>query len=98
MSKLYRYSARCSRVVDGDTLDLDIDLGFGMHFFERVRLFGIDTPETFGVKKDSDEYARGKAAADRVRELVEDEVLLIQTVDTSRRFRSATPGSTSMQS
>lgn len=64
---LYTYRARCSRVVDGDTVDLDIDLGLGIHNHQRVRLFGVDTPETCGVKKDSEEFAAGL----RVKEAVE---------------------------
>ena len=41
-----QFQARVKRVVDGDTLDLDIDLGFHITLRERVRLMGIDTPET----------------------------------------------------
>ena len=41
-----QFQARVKRVVDGDTLDLDIDLGFRITLRERVRLMGIDTPET----------------------------------------------------
>ena len=54
------------RVVDGDTIDLDIDLGFHIHITERVRLKGVNTPEIFRVKKESDEYKRGIAAAEFV--------------------------------
>ena len=42
----HKYKAKVRRVVDGDTLDLDIDLGFRITLRERVRLMGIDTPET----------------------------------------------------
>ena len=41
-----QFQAKVKRVVDGDTLDLDIDLGFHITLSERVRLMGIDTPET----------------------------------------------------
>ena len=41
-----QFQARVKRVVDGDTLDLDIDLGFHITLSERVRLMGVDTPET----------------------------------------------------
>lgn len=58
----YVYDAEVVRVVDGDTLDLLIDLGFRVFSKQRCRLYGIDTPETFGVKKESEEYAKGKAA------------------------------------
>jgi len=42
---LYRYKAVCTHVVDGDTVDLDVDLGFAIHFNLRVRLLGVNTPE-----------------------------------------------------
>ena len=41
-----QFQAKVRRVVDGDTLDLDIDLGFHITLSERVRLMGVDTPET----------------------------------------------------
>jgi micrococcal nuclease len=56
------YRAQLLRVVDGDTMDVMIDQGFDNSRRERLRLFGIDTPESFGVKKDSEEYKAGIAA------------------------------------
>ena len=45
--KMYRYNVEVTRVVDGDTVDVDIDLGFGMVYKkQRVRMMGIDTPES----------------------------------------------------
>ena len=44
---MYRYKVNVTRVVDGDTVDVDIDLGFGMIYKkQRVRMKGIDTPES----------------------------------------------------
>ena len=44
---MYEYRCKIARVVDGDTVDVDIDLGFGMWMHkERIRLYGIDTPES----------------------------------------------------
>lgn len=44
---MYEYRIKVVRVVDGDTVDVDIDLGFGVWLKkERVRLYGIDTPES----------------------------------------------------
>ena len=63
---MYQYAATCRRVVDGDTLDLELDLGMGVRVRERFRLFGIDTPETYGVKKGSDEYKAGMKAKEFV--------------------------------
>ena len=43
----YRYTVNVVKVVDGDTVDVDIDLGFGMVYKkQRVRMLGIDTPES----------------------------------------------------
>jgi|TARA_R110000803_G_scaffold44216_2_gene93672 micrococcal nuclease len=43
----YRYKCVLVRVVDGDTIDINLDLGFGVWLFkQRVRLMGIDTPES----------------------------------------------------
>jgi micrococcal nuclease len=42
---MYQYEAEVLRVIDGDTLDLFIDLGFKVGFNTRIRMIGIDTPE-----------------------------------------------------
>lgn len=55
----YEYYARVTRVVDGDTLDLDVDLGLKVHHHIRVRLQGVNTPEVYGIDKESDEFAEG---------------------------------------
>lgn len=49
---MYEYKAVITNVVDGDTFDMDIDLGFNIHIHERVRLLDIDTPEKFGKEKE----------------------------------------------
>jgi len=44
---MYEYRCQILRVVDGDTVDIDIDLGFGVWMRkQRVRLYGVDTPES----------------------------------------------------
>ena len=44
---MYEYRCKIRRVVDGDTVDVDIDLGVGMWIHnERIRLYGVDTPES----------------------------------------------------
>ena len=48
----YVYAAKCVKVIDGDTLDLDIDLGMYFRVTKRVRLKGIDTPEMWGKDRD----------------------------------------------
>ena len=49
---MFEYKAVITNVVDGDTFDMDIDLGFNIHIHERVRLLDIDTPEKFGKEKE----------------------------------------------
>ena len=65
---MYEYRATLARVIDGDTYDLVIDLGLRVHTTARVRLRGVDTPETHGVPKGSAEWTRGRAATTFVRE------------------------------
>lgn len=59
---MYEYKADLDRVVDGDTIDVVIDLGFKMTTNQRIRLYGIDTPEIFSAKKGSPEHVKGMAA------------------------------------
>ncbi len=59
---MYHYKAKVEKVVDGDTIDVIIDLGFKITTFQRIRFARINTPETFNVKKDSEEYKKGMAA------------------------------------
>ena len=59
---MHTYRCKVIKVVDGDTIDVDIDLGFGIWLRnERVRLYGIDTPES--RTRDEEEKKYGKAAA-----------------------------------
>tara|TARA_R100001460_G_scaffold4800_2_gene13501 strand:- start:20059 stop:20493 length:435 start_codon:yes stop_codon:yes gene_type:complete len=68
--KMYRYRVDVTRVVDGDTVDVDIDLGFGMTYKkQRVRLYGIDTPES--RTRDLVEKKYGKAAKKFLQEKIE---------------------------
>lgn len=44
---MYEYRVKnITKIVDGDTIDVDIDLGFNISYSQRVRLAGIDTPES----------------------------------------------------
>jgi len=76
---MYEYTATCIRVIDGDTLVLDLDLGCHVHIIERVRLMGVDTPETYGVKKGSEEYLAGKQATAYTQEFVQGQTLTVKT-------------------
>lgn len=66
---MYEYRCKVLKVVDGDTVDVDIDLGFGIVLKdERVRIMGIDTPES--RTRDKVEKVFGKASSARLKELI----------------------------
>ena len=66
---MYDYRVKIVRVIDGDTVDVDIDLGFGIIMAkERVRVMGIDTPES--RTRDKVEKKFGLAAKKRLKELL----------------------------
>ena len=65
---MYTYKEKLDRVVDGDTIDANIDLGFDITIHKRIRLAGIDTPES--RTRDLEEKARGLASKDKLVELL----------------------------
>ena len=72
---MYEYKAKLIKVVDGDTVDVDIDLGFGVWLRnERVRIMGIDTPES--RTRNKIEKLFGLAAKKRLKELLGEDVVL----------------------
>jgi len=74
------YDVTVVKVVDGDTVDVDIDLGFGVCLKdERVRIMGIDTPESRTSDKVEDLF--GEAAKARLKELMKNGGKLITTED-----------------
>ena len=74
---MYEYKCKVLRVVDGDTVDVDIDLGFGIVLSdERVRIMGIDTPES--RTKDKVEKLFGKASKHRLESLL-GEIAILKT-------------------
>lgn len=68
----YVRKAKLVHIVDGDTLDMQIDLGF--HHFQKVRvhLKDVNAPEIFGVSKDSEEYSLGVLAKDCIEDWFKD--------------------------
>ena len=65
---MYEYRCKVIKIIDGDTVDVDIDLGFGVWLRnERIRLYGIDTPES--RTRDKAEKVLGLAAKERLKEL-----------------------------
>lgn len=66
---MYEYKCEITRVVDGDTVDVIIDCGFSILHKTRVRMYGIDTPES--RTRDLDEKARGKLAAKYIQDHID---------------------------
>ena len=79
---MYEYRVNVTRVVDGDTVDVDIDLGFGVWLKdERVRIMGIDTPES--RTSDKVEKKFGLAAKARLKSLLGKQAILKTQVNKS---------------
>jgi micrococcal nuclease len=79
---MYEYYATLDRVVDGDTVDVIIDLGFDVRLKSRIRLYGIDAPES--RTRNSDEKVKGLAAKKRLNELLQCRNLIIQSKEYNR--------------
>jgi micrococcal nuclease len=72
---MYEYAVTIKRIVDGDTVDVDIDLGFGVVLAnERVRIMGIDTPES--RTRDLIEKKFGLAAKAKLKEILGKKAIL----------------------
>ncbi|NVM54977.1 MAG: thermonuclease family protein [Candidatus Helarchaeota archaeon] len=68
--KPYEFWGKVVKVIDGDTLDIEIELGFEIKAKHRFRLIGVDAPEIRGVKKDSREYKEGKKALEYLEQII----------------------------
>lgn len=76
---MYEYRVKIRKVVDGDTVDVDIDLGFGVWLQnERIRLFGIDTPES--RTRDKEEKKYGLAAKQFLKDRLKSGDVFLRTV------------------
>ena len=74
---MYEYRCKLVKVIDGDTMDIDIDLGFNVWLKnERVRLHGIDTPES--RTRDLEEKKYGLAAKQYAIKFLDDEWLTLK--------------------
>lgn len=81
---MYEYRATIVKVIDGDTVEAHVDLGFAVSFVERFRLYGINAPETKGESRED-----GRAATEFLRTLIAKHtgnsgVLTIQTKKDKR--------------
>ena len=75
---MYEYNCKVTRVVDGDTIDVILDLGFSILHKCRVRLYGIDTPES--RTRDKDEKVRGKLAGKYLKDTIDNgDTIVLQT-------------------
>lgn len=89
---MYEYRCKLVEVYDGDTLVVDIDLGFDVWLHrQRVRIKGVDTPEIRSLSHD--EKAMGVEAREFVRNLVEQEqavygslTLVVETYDATEKY------------
>lgn len=81
---MFTYNCRIAKIVDGDTLDVDIDLGFGIwKTNERIRLWQIDTPEC--RTKDKEEKKYGLIAKNFVEEhLPVGKIFELQTLEKDK--------------
>jgi|TARA_R100000084_G_scaffold103271_1_gene59240 micrococcal nuclease len=74
---MWEYFADVLRVVDGDTVDVRVDLGFNVHFKVRVRLHGLNAPES--RTRNKEEKIRGLAAKERLEELCKDGRIVVKS-------------------
>tara|TARA_A100001011_G_C14293053_1_gene837099 strand:+ start:851 stop:1174 length:324 start_codon:yes stop_codon:yes gene_type:complete len=73
---MYEYNATVVKVYDGDTITVDIDLGFGIVLRkQKIRLYGINTPEVRGEEKEL-----GKKVRDILREKILGETIIVKTI------------------
>ena len=74
---MYEYSCEVKRVVDGDTIDCVLDLGFSVLHKCRVRLYGIDTPES--RTRNRDEKVRGLLAKQFLIDSIKDKEVVLKS-------------------
>ena len=83
---MYEYKCKIVKIVDGDTIDVDIDLGFGTWIHnERVRRVGIDAPES--RTRDLEEKKKGLLAKARNKELLEQGIFKLKSFGTGKYGR-----------
>ena len=83
---MYTYKAKLDRVVDGDTVDANIDLGFDITIHKRIRLAGIDSPES--RTRDLEEKQRGLASKDRLIDLLKDGKFTLESKEVGKYGRA----------
>ena len=81
---VFEYFCKVTRVVDGDTIDVNIDLGFNIWHKARVRMLGIDTPES--RTRNLEEKALGLASKARLKEMLKGVSVKIECAKEKGKF------------
>lgn len=82
---MYAYQGKVVRVVDGDTIDIEVDLGFSVKIKERFRLAYINAPEY--RTRNKKEKARGVASKEYLEKLILQKVVDVYTIkDTKGKY------------
>ena len=77
MSKFFNYNAKVNRVIDGDTIDATLDLGFNVKLDLKIRMAGINTPEL--KSKDPEEKAKAQEARAFLKEKIEGKDIVLDS-------------------
>ncbi len=81
---MYTYNARLIRVIDGDTVDLEIDLGFDLSVRQRLKLYGVGTPDSRSA--DSNTKQKGLEAKQRLTELLPRQFKIITILNKRGKY------------
>ena len=82
---MYTYTASVLKVIDGDTIEVDFDLGFGVWLRnQRIRLDGIDTPES--RTSDKEEKVRGTISKDKLKEILGKDIQITTKIDPNEKY------------
>lgn len=84
---LYFYRAKIIRIIDGDTFEAELDLGFRIKVTEKFRLLGFDTPEPTWRAENSAELAHGHLASQMASDLLLDREVILTTRKTGKYGR-----------
>ena len=82
---MYTYKAKLDWIIDGDTVDANIDLGFDISVHKRIRLAGIDSPES--RTRDLEEKERGLASKQRLTDLLKDGEFVLESKEVGKYGR-----------
>jgi micrococcal nuclease len=82
---MYTYTASVLKVIDGDTIEVDFDLGFGVWLRnQRIRLDGIDTPES--RTSDKEEKVRGTLSKEKLKEILGKDIQITTKIDPNEKY------------